>query len=90
MAKLALVAEGAVIFVVELAADLFGGFWADELSFDGVGEEAVEAVLAVAHVEMDAGVEAALHVRLVALGSVGALVDCEVLVRTEVLYHLQL
>lgn len=90
VAELALVSLGAVILVVELTADLLGGFWADELSFDGVGEEAVEAVLAVPHVEVDAGVEAALHVGLLALVGRAALVDCEELVRAEVLNHLQL
>lgn len=54
----AFVALGAVVLVIQLAADFFGGFGLDDLSLDGMGEQAVEAVLAVPHVEVDAGVEA--------------------------------
>lgn len=80
MAELAFVSLGAVILVVELTADLLGGFGTDELPLDGVGEKAVEAVLAVPHVEMDAGVETTFHVGLLALVRGVALVDCEKLV----------
>ena len=90
VAKLALVPQGTVILVIQLAADLLGGLRSDQLSLDGVGEEAIEAVFAISHVEMNAGVEAALHVGLGALRGVVALVDREVLVRAEVLNHLQL
>ena len=94
--KPALVALGAVVFVVEFAADVFVGFGLDDLSFDGVGKKAVEAVLAVAHVEVDARVEAAIGVVFAVLaGSLlpvgaGALVDCKVLIGTEVLDIFQL
>lgn len=90
VAKLALVPLGTVILVIELAADVLGGLRADKLSLDGVGEEAIESVFAISHVEMNAGVEAPLHVGLGALPGVVALVDREVLVRAEVLNHLQL
>ena len=63
MRKAALVALGTEIFIIEFAADLLGGFWLDDLPFDGVGEKAVEAVLAVSHVEVDAGVVAAFNVK---------------------------
>ena len=90
MAELAPIAQGTVVLEVELLADLLGGLWLDDLTLDGVGEEAVEAVLAVAHVEVDAGVEAAFDMGLLALFCAVALVDCEELVSAEVLYHFQL
>jgi len=55
-----------------------------------VGEEAVEAILAVSHVEMNAWVIASIDVILVALSSVRALVDCEVLICTVILHEIQL
>lgn len=85
MREATFVAIGAVVFVIEFSANVFIGFRSDDLSFDRVREEAVEAVLAVAHVEVDAGVEASIDVvfttfgRLLPLG-VRAFVDCEVLV----------
>lgn len=88
MAELAPIARGAVVLEVELLADFLGGFWLDDLSLDGVGEEAVESVLAVSHVEVDAGVVAAVHMGFAALA--GALADGEVLLGTEVFYGLQL
>jgi hypothetical protein len=87
--ELALVALGTVVLVVELAADFLGGLWADDLSLDGVGEEAVEAVLAVAHVEMDAGVEAAVDVLLHAFHGAAAFIDGEVLISTQILNSVQ-
>jgi hypothetical protein len=57
--KSAFVALGAVVLVIEFAAEFLGWFWFDDLPFDGVGKKAVESVLAVAHVEVDAGVVAA-------------------------------
>lgn len=47
-------------------------------------EEAIEAVFAVAHVEMDAGVEAAIDMLFAAVGVVGAFIDGEVLICAEV------
>lgn len=88
--KTALVALGTIVLVVELPADVFGGLGLDDLSLDGVGEEAVEAVLAVAHVEVDAGVEAAFNVHFLALGGSLAFVDREVLVGAQVLDLVQL
>lgn len=85
MRKAAFVSLGTVVLIIEFAADVFGGFGLDDLSFDGVREEAIEAVLAVAHVVVNAGVEGAVDVVLVADGVAGALVDCEVLFRAEVL-----
>lgn len=88
MGELALVALGTVVLIVELLADLLGGLWLDDLSLDGVGEEAVEAVFAVAHVEVDAGVVAAIDVVLAALA--GTLVYREVLLRAKVFDGLEL
>jgi len=88
--KLASVSLGAVVFVVEFSTDLFGRFWADNLSANGVWEEAVEAILAVSHVEMNARVVASIDVVLVALGRVRALVDCKVLICTVILHEIQL
>lgn len=34
--ELAAISGGAIVFVVEFLADLFGGFWLDDLSFEGV------------------------------------------------------
>lgn len=90
VAELTLVPQGTVVLIIQLAADLLGRLRSNQLSLDGVGEEAIESVFAITHVEMNAGVEAALHVGLGALPSVVALVDREVLVRAEVLNHLQL
>ena len=83
--KLALVALGTVVLVVELAADLFGGVWLDDLSFDGVRKKAVEAILAIAGVEVDAGIVDSFHMGLMVLAKLtfltsGAFVDCEVLI----------
>lgn len=90
MGKLASVSLRAIVFVVEFSADLFSGFWADNLSANGVGEEAVEAILAVSHVEMNARVVASIDMVLVALGRVRALVDCKVLICTVTLHEIQL
>ena len=88
MGEATLVAIGTVVFVIEFSANIFIGFRSDDLSFDGVREEAVEAILAVAHVEVDAGVEASVDVIFSTLGRllslrVGTFVDCEVLVCAE-------
>jgi hypothetical protein len=88
--KFASVSLGAVVFVVEFSANLFGGFWANDLPANGVGEETVEAVLAVSHVEMNAGIVASIDVISVALGGVRALVDCKVLICAVVLHEVQL
>jgi hypothetical protein len=88
--KPAFVALGAVVLVVEFAADFLGGFGLDDLALDGVGEEAVEAVLAVPHVEVNARIVASLHVVLEAFSLTGAFVDCEVLVRAQILDIFQL
>jgi hypothetical protein len=50
------------------------------LTLDGVREEAIEAIFAVAHVEVDAWVEASVDVAFAALPR--ALVDSKVLLRT--------
>ena len=94
MGKSAFVALGTIVFVVEFAANVFGGLRLDNLSFDGVGEEAVEAVLAVAHVEVDAGIEAPFNMELSALGTLLsvlslAFADREVLIRAEPLDGVQ-
>jgi hypothetical protein len=34
--ELAAITGGAIVFVVELPAGFFGGFWLDDLSFEGV------------------------------------------------------
>lgn len=86
----ALVALGAVVVVVEFPADVLGGFWSDDLPLDGVREEAVEAIFAVPHVEVNAGVVASVDVDLPALRVLLsvlalALADCEVLVRAKIL-----
>jgi hypothetical protein len=83
------VSLGAIVLVIQLAADFFGRFWLDNLSLDGVREEAVEAVLAIAHVEVDAGVEASFDMHFAALRSLlgwgsWTFIDCKILVRTKV------
>lgn len=85
----AFVSVGAVVFVVEFFAGVFGGFGSVDLSFEGVGEVAAESVLAVSHVVMNAGVEAAIDVFLAAVFLSFAFFDCEVLVGTEVFDHFQ-
>lgn len=89
MRKLAFVALRTVVLIVQLPADFLSRLRAHDLPLDGVGKEAVEAVLAVSHVEMNAGVKAAIDVLLATLGRVGTFIDCEVLVRTEVLDGVQ-
>lgn len=83
------VALGTIIFVIEFAANFFGGFWLDDLSLDGVRKKTVETVFAVSHVKVDAWIVAtinmhfstlALHVRT--LSSL-AFTDSEVLVSAE-------
>lgn len=86
----ALGAIGAVVFVVEFFAGVFGGFGSVDLSFEGVGEVAAESVLAVSHVVVDAGVETPIHVFLAAVLVALAFLHCKVLVRTQVLDHFQL
>lgn len=88
MAELATIARGTVILQIELLANFFGGFGLDDLSLDGMGEETIEAILAISHVEMDTGVVAAVHMGFAALA--GTLVDGEILFGTEVFYRLQL
>ena len=88
MGKAALVALGAIVLIVKLPADIFGGFWLDDLSLDGVREKAIEAVLAVTHVEVNAWVEAPFNMELATLLadlSVGALAfaDGKVLISTK-------
>lgn len=88
MGELAFVALRTVVLIVQFLAHLFGGLWLDDLSLDGVGEEAIEAILAVAHVEVNAGVVAAIDMMLATLAR--ALVYCEVLLRAKVLNGLKL
>ena len=94
MRKAALVALGTIVLIVKLPADILGGLWLDDLSLDGVREEAIEAILAVAHVEVDAWVEAPFNMELATLLadlSVGALAfaDSKVLICTETFYLLE-
>jgi hypothetical protein len=58
------------------------------LSLDGVGKEAVEPILAVSHVEVDAGIVAPINMGFATLAR--TLIDCKVLFRTEILYCLKL
>ena len=86
---------GAVVVIVEFSANILGWFWADDLPLDGVGEEAVEAVLAISHVEVNAGVVAAIDMDLTtfwALLTIGGLTlaDCKVLICTKILDLFQL
>ena len=90
MGKFASVSLWAVVLVVKFTADLFGRFWANNLSANGVGKKAVEAILAVSHIEMNARVVASIDMVLVALSSVRALVDCKVLICTVILHKVQL
>ena len=88
MGKPAFVALGTIVFVIEFAANVFGGLGLDNLSFDGVREEAVEAILAVPHVEVDAGIVAPINMELSAFGALFpdlscAFADREVLIRAE-------
>ena len=89
VAETASVSHRTVVIVVELTADVFGWLGLDDLSLDGVAEVAVEAVLAVTHVEVDAGVEIAVDMLLPAV-AVGALVHCKILVWTVVFDLFQL
>ena len=88
MGEATFVAIGTVVFVIEFSADVFIGLRPDDLSFDGVRKEAVETVFAVAHVEVDAGVETSVYVifstfgRLLSL-RMWAFVDCKVLICAE-------
>ena len=86
----AFVSKRAKIFEIEFFADVFGGFWLDNLALDRVREEAVEAILAVTHVEVDAWIEASVHMVLAAFLRVVTFIHCEILVRTEILHRLQL
>ncbi len=94
MAEAALVALRAVVFVVEFAANLFGGLGLDNLALDRVREKAVEAILAVSHVEVDAGIEASIHMKFAAfrlgLSRPRAFIHSEVLVGAQVLDSLKL
>lgn len=95
MGKATLVTLGAVVIVVELSADILCWLGSDDLPLDGVREEAVEAVLAVAHVEVNAGVVASVDVDLSTLRILLpvlalALADCKVLVGAKILDLLQL
>lgn len=85
MRKLAFVSLRTVVLVVEFAADVLRGVWLDDLPFDGVRKKAVESVLAIAGVEVDAGIVDSFHMCLMVLAKLtflaaGAFVDCEVLV----------
>lgn len=61
VAETTFVALRTVIFIIKFAADVFGRIRLDDLAFNGVRKKAVKAVFAVAHVEMDAGIEASFH-----------------------------
>lgn len=85
MRKLAFVSLRTVVFVVEFSADVFGGVWLDDLSFDGVRKKAVEAILAIAGVEVNAGIVDSFDMCLMVLAELTflaarAFVDCEVLI----------
>ena len=85
MRKLAFVSLRTVVFVIEFAADVFGWVWFDDLSFDGMRKKAVEAVFAIASVEVNAGIVDSFDMCLMVLAELtflaaGAFVDCEVLI----------
>lgn len=86
----ALVAIGAVVFVVDFFAGLFGGLWSVDLSSEGVGEVAAESIFTVSHVVMNAGVKASVDVFFATVFLAFAFIDCKVLVGAEVLDHFEL
>lgn len=88
MGVFALVSGGAIVFVVEFFAGFLGWLWPGDLSLEGVREVAAEAILAVAHIVVNAGIETSFDM-ILALGLV-ALINSEVLVGTKVLDHLDL
>lgn len=88
MGEAALVTLGTIVLIIKFPADILGGFWFDDLPLDGVREKTVEAILAVAHVEVDAGVEASFNMKFATLLSelsvgTGAFADSKVLISTE-------
>ena len=98
MGKSASVALGAVVIVVKFAANFLGRLGLNDLSFDGMGKKAVEAVFAVSHIEVNAGVEASIDMLLATLGSLRSLrirssrafIHCKVLVGAQSLDVFQL
>jgi hypothetical protein len=58
------------------------------LSFDGVGKKAIESILTISHIEMNAGVIASINMGFPTLAR--ALINCKILLRAEVLYCLKL
>lgn len=84
-----------VILIVEFFASAFVGLGSSDLAPDMVGEVAVHAVLAVAGEEVDAGILIAFNMDApifapLLCGILHAFLNCEVLVRTEVLNKVKL
>jgi hypothetical protein len=67
MREFASISRRTIVLEVQLLADLLGGLGLDDLPLDGVREKAVKTVFAVAHVEVDAGIVAAIDMRFAAL-----------------------
>jgi hypothetical protein len=85
---LALVSSGTVVLVVELLASFLGWLWPGNLALEGVREMAAEAIFAVAHIVVDAWVEAPFNMVLTL--TLVALLNGEVLVGAKILDHLNL
>ena len=86
----ALVSIWAVVFVVELFAALLGRFWSVDLSSEGVGEVAAEAVFAVSHVVVDAWVKASVDVFFATVFLAFAFFDGKVLIGAKIFDHFEL
>jgi hypothetical protein len=55
MRKSALVSLWTIIFIVEFATHVLWWLWLDNISLDRMRKKAVEAVLAITHIKVNAG-----------------------------------
>ena len=85
-----LITYWAKVFIVKLFTCLRVGIGSYDLPPDGVGKVAVEAIFAVAHVVVNAGVKASIDVFLATFLRVFALIDSEILLPTVTFDHLEL
>jgi hypothetical protein len=87
MVVLAFISDGAVVFVIQFFAGFLCRLRLDDLSLDRVGEQTIEAVFAIAHVIVDAGVEASINM-LFFTNFLMTFVNSEILFRTHIFYHI--
>lgn len=74
-----------IIFIIQFPAYFFWGFRSNNLSFDGVWKQAIESILAIAHIKMNAWIIASIEMYFFAMFFAWTFIDSKILIRAHLL-----